>query len=184
VVSIADSTHQGSKSVDKFMRSLKDRIQAMATAHSLLSQSSWQSIRLETLVWAQLAPYTTKENTTVRGTDVKLTAAAAQAIAMVLHELVTNAAKHGALSIADGQVSVTWDCRTDTADASKLRLAWRELGGPRVAPSIQSSYGTGLIRNLIPHELGGDVDLVFAPDGVCCTIDIPLKQAERSGGKF
>jgi len=184
VASIAESTRQGSKSVDEFMRSLKGRIQAMATAHSLLSQSSWQNIGLQALVCAQLAPYTTKENTTIRGTDVKLTAAAAQAIAMVLHELATNAGKHGALSIADGHVSITWDCKTDAAAALRLRLVWRELGGPPVVPSTQSSYGTELIRNLIPHELGGNVDLVLAPDGACCSIEIPLKQGEQLGGEL
>jgi two-component sensor histidine kinase len=112
----------------------------------------------------------------ISGGEATLTSEATQAIAMVLHELATNAAKYGALSIPDGQVSVNWDFRTNKAAASVLRIEWCEIGGPPVAPSTQSSYGTDLIRELIPHELGGDVDLKFAPNGVHCSIEIPLGQ--------
>jgi two-component sensor histidine kinase len=91
---------------------------------------------------------------------------------MVLHELVTNAAKFGALSTPTGHVSVTWDCSGNGSTASTLRLIWCERGGPQVATSLQSGYGTDLIRNLIPHELGGQVDLAFELDGVNCRIEI------------
>jgi two-component sensor histidine kinase len=148
----------------------------MATAHSLLSQSRWNGAGLTELVRHQLAPYATDANMTVSGPDVMLTAAATQAVAMVLHELVTNAAKYGALSSPDGRVSVHWDRPADAAGAT-LAIAWRETGGPPVAPSAQSGYGTSLIRDLIPHELGGTVDLVIAPEGVRCTIVIPLDRA-------
>jgi two-component sensor histidine kinase len=89
---------------------------------------------------------------------------------MVLHELATNAAKYGALSIPGGQVSVSWDCKPD-GKATILILIWREFGGPPVASDVQSSYGINLIRNLIPHELGGMVDLVFPAEGVSCKIE-------------
>jgi two-component sensor histidine kinase len=105
-----------------------------------------------------------------------LTAAATQAVAMVLHELVTNAAKYGALSSPNGRVSVHWDPPAD-GGAGTLAIAWRETGGPPVKESAQSGYGTSLIRDLIPHELGGTVDLVMGPDGVRCTIVIPLDRA-------
>jgi len=95
---------------------------------------------------------------------------------MVLHELATNAAKYGALSIPGGQVLVNWDFKTNEAATSMLKIEWRESGGPPVATSIHSSYGTNLIRDLIPHELGGNVDLAFAPNGVNCSIEIPLGQ--------
>jgi two-component sensor histidine kinase len=98
-----------------------------------------------------------------------------QAITRVLHELATNAAKYGALSIPGGQVSVRWDLKPK-GDPANLTLLWRELGGPPVASEHPSSYGTNLIRNLIPHELGGKVDLVFAKEGVTCRIEIPVRQ--------
>jgi two-component sensor histidine kinase len=94
---------------------------------------------------------------------------------MVIHELVTNAAKHGSLSSPNGRVSVSWD-RTGADAAPMLTIAWRELGGPPIAARVQSGYGSSLIRDLIPHELGGTVDLIFAADGACCKIAIPLER--------
>jgi two-component sensor histidine kinase len=176
VAVVAVSTRQGSHSTDGFLRSLDGRIQSMAAAHTLLSKSGWQSVGLDTLVRNQLAPYATDTNITISGTDMMLTAAETQAVAKVLHELVTNAAKHGALSIPGGHVSVNWN-RKSNGDGANLSLVWQELDGPTVKSEAQSGYGTDLIRNLIPHELGGKVDLVFASDGVSCRIEIPIRRA-------
>jgi two-component sensor histidine kinase len=170
------ATHQGSGSIDDFVRSLRGRIQSMAAAHTLLSKNAWQNIGLDALVRTELAPYTTGTNIRISGTDVMLTPAETQALGKVLHELVTNAAKYGALSIPSGQVSVSWERRPNGL-AATLILEWRELGGPHVASNVQSSYGTDLIRNLIPHELGGMVDLAFVKEGVNCRIECPLEQA-------
>jgi two-component sensor histidine kinase len=147
----------------------------MAAAHTLLSQSRWRGVGLTGLVRNQLAPYASDANVTISGTDVMLSAAATPAVAMVLHELVTNAAKYGALSVPGGRVSVNWESRPNDGGAASLMFVWQELGGPPVAAS-QSGYGTSLIRELIPHELGGSVDLVLAPDGARCRIEIPLDQ--------
>ena len=171
---VASSTRQGSRSIDEFLQSLDGRIQSMAAAHSLLSKSGWQSVGLNTLVRNQLAPYATGANVTINGTDIALPPARIQALARVLHELATNAAKYGALSIPGGQISVSWDCRPD-GKATKLILVWREFGGPPVASEVQSSYGIDLIRNLIPHELGGMVDLMFPAEGVSCKIEFPFE---------
>jgi PAS domain S-box-containing protein len=175
VAVVAMHTRQGSGTMDEFVRALGGRIQSMATAHSLLSQSRWHGVGLTDLIRHQLAPYTTDANTTICGPDVMLTSAETQAVAMVIHELVTNAAKHGSLSSPNGSVSVSWD-RTGTDAAAMLTIAWRELGGPPIAARVQSGYGSSLIRDLIPHELGGAVDLVFAADGACCKIAIPLER--------
>jgi PAS domain S-box-containing protein len=175
VAVVAASTGQGSQSKDEFLQSLNGRIQSMAAAHTLLSKSGWQSVGLDALVRNQLAPYATDTNITISGTDVMLTAAEIQAIARVLHELATNAGKHGALSIPGGHVSVNWDCKPN-GDRTNLMLLWQELAGPPVKWDGQSSYGTNLIRNLIPHELGGKVDLMFDPDGVSCRIEFPLAE--------
>jgi two-component sensor histidine kinase len=149
----------------------------MAAAHSLLSESSWEGAGLAALVRTQLAPYATQANLTITGTDVMLTSAATQAVAMVLHELVTNAAKYGALSVPDGRVSVSWERKLNGGAARSLIFEWRELGGPPIRAEANSGYGTNLIRQLVPHELGGTVDLVFASDGVSCRMEIPLGQA-------
>jgi PAS domain S-box-containing protein len=173
---VAASTRQGSRSIDEFLRSLDGRIQSMAAAHGLLSKESWQGVGLASLVGNQLAPYATKSNIKTDGTEVTLTASETQAVAMVLHELVTNAAKYGALSTMDGQVSISWHLRTNGAAVPSLTFVWRELGGPPLTREGPSGYGTRLIRGLVPHELGGKVDLVFALEGVSCTIEIPLER--------
>jgi two-component sensor histidine kinase len=143
----------------------------------LLSQSHWHGVTLADLVQGQLAPYTTKTNTVISGPDITLTAVSAQAVAMVLQELVTNAAKYGSLSTPRGSVSVNWDRRHSADGLARVVIAWRETGGPSIKAPSPSGYGTNLIRNLIPHELGGIVSLVFAPDGLHCDIEIPLKEA-------
>ena len=172
---VAMSTRQNSNSVDEFVRSLRGRIQSMAVAHKLLSQSGWLGVGLTSLVHTQLAPYATDGNITISGTDLTLTAEETQAVAMVVHELVTNAAKYGALSVPEGQVSVSWDRKLNGDATPILMLEWRELRGPPVATELQSGYGTGLIRDLLPHELGGKVDLVFNSGGVICRIEIPVE---------
>jgi PAS domain S-box-containing protein len=174
VAAVAKSTRQGSQSVDEFIQSLDGRIRSMAAAHTLLSQSGWQSVGLDALVRYQLAPYATNRNITISGTEIMLTAAQIQAVARVLHELVTNAAKHGALSVPSGRIFVTWDIKQNQDD-SILALAWRELDGPSVGSNVRPGYGTTLIRDLIPHELGGVVELLFATDGVKCNIEIVVE---------
>jgi two-component sensor histidine kinase len=175
VAAIATSTLQGSRSNDDFVRSLGGRIQSMAAAHTLLSKSAWQGVGLDALVRTELVPYTTGTNVKISGRDVTLTPAETQALSKVLHELATNAAKYGALSVPGGQVSVTWDFKPNGYEAT-LILEWRESGGPPVASNVQSSYGTHLIRDLIPHELGGTVGLAFASEGVNCRIEVPVKE--------
>jgi PAS domain S-box-containing protein len=172
---VAMYTRQGSSTMDQFVQALDQRIQSMAVAHALLSRVNWQGVRVADIVRHQLAPYATKSNTTACGPDVALTAAATEALAMVLHELVTNASKYGALSVPEGRVSVSWECRNSDDPAAVLIIVWRETGGPPTSAPSQYGYGTSLICDLIPHELGGAVDLAFLSDGVSCTIEIPLK---------
>jgi PAS domain S-box-containing protein len=174
VAAIITQTRQRCRTVDEFVSALHGRIQSMAAAHALLSQSRWSDVSLTDLIRHQLAPYTTDANTTIGGPEIMLSSAQTQAVAMVIHELVTNAAKHGALSCSDGKVCVTWD-RTDIEASAALIVAWRELGGPPISVPVRFGYGSSLIRELIPHELGGTVDLTFLPDGACCKIAIPLE---------
>jgi PAS domain S-box-containing protein len=173
VVAVVRHTRRRTGTIDEFVTAVDGRIQSIAAAHTLLSQNHWSGVGLADLIRHQLAPYTTAANTTVSGPDVVLNSAQAQAVATVIHELVTNAVKHGALSGTDGSVSVSWD-RTGANAATVLTIIWRELGELPVRAPIRSGYGSSLIRDLIPHELGGTVDLVFASDGLSCKIEIPL----------
>jgi PAS domain S-box-containing protein len=174
VAVVAMYTRRGSSSMDEFIRTLDGRIQSMAAAHSLLSQSRWQGVELSGLVRHQLAPYATDANITIDGPHVMLSAAATQAVATVIHELVTNAAKYGALSTSDGRVSVSWDRKSGRDAPARLTIVWREVGGPPIVAPIHLGFGTNLIRDLIPHELGGTVDLAFPPEGANCKFEFPL----------
>jgi PAS domain S-box-containing protein len=178
VAAVVMHTRRGCGTMDEFVEALHGRIQSMAAAHSLLSQSRWSGVGLTDLIRHQLAPYTTDANTTISGPDVTLTAGETQALATVIHELVTNAAKHGALSSPDGGVSVGWHGSGGDA-AAVMTITWRELGGPPIEAPVRSGYGSSLIRDLIPHELGGAVDLTFPSDGACCKIEIPLERGAK-----
>jgi PAS domain S-box-containing protein len=175
---VAKDTRRGSASLDAYAQALEGRIQSMADAHSLLSQNRWRGVDLAELVRHQLAPHASDASTTIGGPDVTLTVAATQALAMVLHELVTNAAKYGALSTPHGRVDVSWS-RGANDDAASLTIEWQEIGGPAIAAPSEAGYGVGLIRDLVPDELRGSVKLEFASGGVCCRLEIPLGDARE-----
>ena len=179
VAAVAKDMRHGSDSLDDYVQALDRRIQSMAGAHALLSQNHWDGVELVELVRRQLAPSGTDANTTIVGPNITLPVAATQVLAMVLHELGTNAAKYGALSTPHGRVEVNWN-RGPGEDAANLSIAWREVGGPAVAASPDCRYGVSIIRDLIPQELGGSVDLAFASSGVCCKIEIPLESLSCS----
>lgn len=176
VAVISSYTRLGSSSVDEFVQVLDRRIHSMAAAHSLLSQNRWNGVNLADLVDSQLAPYATAANMTIGGPDVTLGPTVTQAVAMALHELVTNAVKYGALSSPNGHVSVKWNRQPADGASTRVKIEWRENGGPPVVTPAKSGYGMSLIREMIPHELGGAVDLAFVTEGVCCEIDVPLEQ--------
>jgi two-component sensor histidine kinase len=173
VTVVAKDMCQGNGLPDADIQALDRRIQSMADAYTLLSQHHWKGVDLAELVRRQLAPIASDVNATIGGPNVTLTASATQALAMVLHELVTNAAKYGALSTPHGRVDVNWHRRPHNETAN-LSIVWREIGGPTVAASPDCRYGVRIIRELL-HEFGGSVDLAFASSGVCCKIDIPIE---------
>ena len=137
VAVVARRTREHSTSMAEFVRALDGRIHSMAAAHSLLSESRWQGVGLADLVRDQLAPYATDANARIEGPNIVLTAAATQSVAMVLHELATNAAKYGALSDTGGQVSVRWERLSRDGEPSKLTMTWREVGGPPTAAPLE-----------------------------------------------
>ena len=147
----------------------------MANTHDLLSRGRWKGVHLADLVRRELETCIGVCEATVEGPDVLLPDEAAQALAMVLHELVTNSAKYGALSTPHGRICVDWGCRPNGSSQS-VTIRWREIGGPPVRAPTQRGYGTRVICELIPYELGGTVDINYATDGVQCQIEFPLKK--------
>ena len=176
---ITRNTNSKDRSALEFTNSLESRIQSMAEAHALLSRSRWQGVRLADLIGRELAPYAMGENTAVGGPDVDLTPAVTQVMAMVLHELATNAAKYGAFSTPCGRVLVDWSWLSNGKRSAKLKLEWREIGGPEIAGLTQLGYGTSVIRDLIPYELGGTVDYELAADGVRCAIILDMQSSQH-----
>jgi PAS domain S-box-containing protein len=172
VSAVAGQTLETSDSMSHFVAALDGRIQSMAAAHELLSTRQWSGISLGELVRREFAAYAGNNNAKIDGPEVMLSAEAGQAMGMVIHELVTNAAKYGALSDQSGRVSVRW--YQNLNGSAQLILVWQETGGPRVEAPKKTGYGTGVIRDLIPYEFGGTVDLAFAPDGVRCRLEIPF----------
>ena len=124
------------------------------------------------LVRREFAAYAGNNNTKIDGPEVMLSAEAGQAMGTMIHELVTNAAKYGALSDQSGRVSVRWYRKLN--GGAQLVLVWQETGGPRVEAPRKSGYGTGVVRDLIPYEFGGTVGLSFAPESVRCRLEIPF----------
>jgi PAS domain S-box-containing protein len=175
VVAVAQQSHECSRSAEEFLKMLNGRITSLSNTHALLSSSHWEGVALTELVCSELAFCTKDENAFIEGPAVDLAAEATQPVAMVLHELVTNAAKYGALSNGDGRVSVNWRRQPNGGSGGNLVLAWRETGGPLVVEPNAPGYGTSVIRDLIPYELGGSVDFVLAPEGARCMLEIPAK---------
>ena len=171
VVAIIARTQEGHGSLPDFTAALESRIKALARTHELLSQNSWAGVSLRDIVRREFAPYE-DGNVQFGGPLVTLKPEAAQAMAMVLHELTTNAAKHGALSHPSGQVELRWWWLRN-GSSGWLAIEWQEKGGPSVRALHQTGYGTNVIRELIPFELNGNVALDFASGGVRCRIEIP-----------
>jgi two-component sensor histidine kinase len=185
VAAVAQRSRECSRSADEFLDVLNGRINSLAKTHALLSRSHWQGVGLNELVHGELAFCANDVRLVVEGPQVELAAEATQPIAMVLHELATNASKYGALSNSDGRVLVRWRRQPNGGSGGNLVLEWRETGGPQVAPPSETGYGTSVIRDLIPYELGGVVDFVLATEGARCRLEIPatwlnnLTQASR-----
>jgi PAS domain S-box-containing protein len=173
VRAVVSRTLDASRSMPDFVAALDGRIQSMARAHELLSSSRWQGISVAELVRGELAPYATSDNIEIDGCEATVSAAASPAVAMVLHELVTNAAKYGALSTPNGRVSVRWDLRPNGKQRAALVLEWKEIGGPPVRGLSRTGFGTSIVRELIPYELGGTVDFTLGQTGVRCRLEIP-----------
>src|SRR3954452_5188934 len=149
-----------------YVSAVEGRITALARAHTLLSDARWEGAHLARLVDEELAPYRGEwgERITTAGPDTVLQPASAQAIALALHELATNAAKHGALSTSSGQLHLTWEVEPN------LTIRWRESGGPRTeAPAVQG-FGTRVIAATLGGQFGGSAKFDWRPEGLECTL--------------
>ena len=173
VSAIITQTSKAGISLADFVAGFDGRIKSLARTHELLSHNHWQEVSLADVVRREIAPYAAG-NATIQGPGVTLKAAAAQAVATVLHELATNAAKYGAFSRPSGRLFVGW-CWLDNGSHGRLAVQWQESGGPAVSTPSQTGFGASVIREVIPFELGGAVFLAFARGGLQCRLEIPAE---------
>ncbi len=150
------------------------RLSALARAHDLLSRESWRSADIGDIARSALS-FRCGDDTrfTIEGPPVRLTPKIALAFAIALHELSGNARKYGALCVDSGRIAVTWRV-AGTEEAPRLRLDWRESGGPPVVEPVYKGFGSLMLEWGLPNELNGEATLRFPAAGVTCRIDVPL----------
>ena len=176
---VAAQTLNASSSLEHFVAAFDGRLRSMAQTHELLSERRWRGIPLAELLRRELAPYAGGNNAEIGGPEVILTAEAGQTLAMVFHELATNAAKHGAFSSREGKVAVDWRRQSNGAGAG-LVIEWQETGGPPAKAESKAGYGISVICELIPHELAGKVNHVLTPEGARCQLELPDRWIDAS----
>ena len=177
VQSLAFQTARSARTPQEMAKTLEARLDALATAHDLLTRETWKGALLRDVVQGTLKPYKHgTEQVRVSGPDLYLTPNNALVLHMALHELATNAAKYGALSRDEGKLDVTWslDRPPGANGGSTLSLSWKEKNGPEVPQQPQRGFGLRLIEDSVAYQLGGKATLGFLPMGVECRLLVPL----------
>lgn len=174
VLSIVALTRRRASDVDSFAKSLSGRIRALSATHDLLTRSEWGMIPIRALIDAELAPYSQDGDHLIelQGPEVELAPNDALSLGLAVHELATNAAKFGALSVIGGRVRIHWTMIAEDI----ARIEWSERGGPSVPAKRGRGFGTELIEKIVAHELGRPVDLRFSEQGVDCVLTVPVRK--------
>jgi two-component sensor histidine kinase len=177
VQSIVSRTLRGADTSGEVRKAIEARLMALSRAHNVLSDRFWQGAGLLETVTSVLEVHrlAAPDRITVRGPDVRLKPPSALALAMIVNELATNATKYGALSLPAGRVTLQWELGDD-ADAGGCRIEWKERGGPPVVPPQSFGFGSTLIERSVKDQLRGTITTEFAPQGLTCIIEIPLKE--------
>ena len=171
VQSIVSQTLRSSGSQEEARVFIERRLIALSRAHDLLTGENWQDASLHEIVAQTAEPFRShRDRIHARGPEIRLSPRMALDLAMVLHELVTNAVKHGALSNATGETDLTWSVDR-RSEPPRLTMRWEERGGPSVQVPMRRGFGTRLIERGFAH---GEVRIAFAPNGIVCGIDAPI----------
>jgi PAS domain S-box-containing protein len=160
-----------SDTVEGFKQAVSGRIRALANVHRLFVEARWQGADVRSIAVEELSAYSQNRDTGIRisGPKILLEPSAAQAMAVILHELTTNAAKYGALSVFDGQVQVEWFREGD----GPIVLRWTETGGPAVQPAEKRGFGTRVMDNMVRNQLKGEIRFDWRVEGLVCEIILP-----------
>jgi|GEM_PF-855389 len=175
VQGLLGATARSTHSVDEFYRSFADRIVSLANTHNLLTEDYWQTAPLIEMLRNELAHYDDggARRITLDGPPVELSADLAVPVGMAVHELTTNAAKHGALSVPGGQIAVAWTMH-DGAAGRRLAIEWIERGGPPVEQPRRKGFGSTLLHRVLTHQCHATISIAYNPEGLSCHMEIPL----------
>ena len=175
VQGLLGGTRRSSNSMDEFYHSFSARIIALAKTHTLLTEDYWQRGSLLDMLIAELEPYNNhaSHRIVLDGPPVELSADLAVPTGMAIHELTTNAAKYGALSVPEGRVHVAWDL-IDDAGTRTLCLEWTERGGPHVAIPTRKGFGSTLLQRVLTTQCNAEVRFDFHRDGLRFKMEAPL----------
>jgi PAS domain S-box-containing protein len=175
IQSIARRTARTAGTMEEFENRFERRLQGLAASHDVLVRENWHGAPLANLVRQQLVPFVEIQSSRfeIAGPDVVITAEAAQAIGLAIHELATNAIKYGALSESGGKVSVSWTYDGGAAASGPLLLNWIEQGGPPVSAPSRKGFGHVVIGEMVERSLGGKVAVEFAAEGLKWRVSIP-----------
>jgi PAS domain S-box-containing protein len=168
IQAMARQSKEGSKTVADFEMRFSGRLQALAASHDLLVQRDWHGVGVADLVRSQLGHYLDQhaKQIAIEGENMIITPEAAQNIGLAVHELSTNAAKYGALSVAKGKVHVMWSCSADPTGEPMFQMHWIEAGGPAVVLPDRKGFGQIVLEELAARALRGQARLQFDPAGV------------------
>ncbi|UZE48186.1 PAS domain-containing sensor histidine kinase [Rhodopseudomonas sp. P2A-2r] len=174
VGAIANQTFRTAATKEEARSIFDARLHALNQAHDILTRSSWTSASMPTVVDGALAPHRTGEGRIrAGGPAVQLTAKQALSLALALHELATNAAKYGALSVPGGTIAIDWNCIASDKEPL-LHFQWREAGGPLVAPPTHRGFGSRLIERTLASDFGNSVKIDYLPEGLLCRFETRL----------
>jgi two-component sensor histidine kinase len=168
VQSMANQVARQTDNFDDFYVGFSRRLNAFAETHDLLVMGDWHGADIRDLIRTHLTPFQNVDNNSVviEGPELKLNPKAAEQIGLALHELGTNAVKHGALSVPTGVVTIRWGLETGEAHNRVLRITWKEVGGPRVEQPQRQGFGDVVLTEIVPASLRGKASLAFEPEGV------------------
>jgi PAS domain S-box-containing protein len=180
VQSIVAQALRDAADAGEIRESIESRLFALSRSHDLLTRENWESAGLRDIVKEALEPFGIanghSERFRVTGKNIRFPPKAALALGIAFHELATNAVKYGAFSSDTGSVRIDWEFEP-ASGGDRLMLRWREENGPPVAPPSKKGFGSRVIERGLALELGGTTQLDYRPDGIVCTIDIPVPQA-------
>jgi PAS domain S-box-containing protein len=179
VQSLAAQTARGTTSTEAFHQAFEGRLIALSQAHDQLTRQRWQSADFRDIVKGATAPHLSRpdEQIAIEGETVTVSPRTALTMALVLHEMTTNAAKYGALSAPKGRIEIGWRVEPRPPKSPLLHIEWRERNGPPVEAPAKPGFGSRFIQGSVTAELRGSVRMNFNPDGLHCTIDVPLDPA-------